>query len=251
MQAIIIIVVIAACIAYAMWMGKFGTATVSNMGPAMREFFERSGYRHSQIPQAPIEQQIQQSMVLAEQQRKGNSDIHMVRLFDEQPIHWHCWTRVGGRGFTMGCEWNLQLAQPLRGLFHVAEKSLGSTAAAVKGFMTSSERTWSPAYPHRVETGDAELDGRFQIYCNDPSAARILTTPEIKSLLLAQAEVDLVVKPNEVQFFDPSQNNLRSAMGGTAGMMKAARDPSKSLMMSLPVHDAISRLLVTAARCAA
>ena len=251
MEFVIGIVVLAG-IGYSVWVSQnAGKAVVHNMGPAMREWFSRSGYRHAQIVEAPMEQQIQQSMVLAEQQRKGNSDIHMVRGFAEHSVHWRQWTRLTGSGYSTGCEWSVPVNHNLRALFHIADKSYGGAGQRVKGFMSNTTHSWSPAYPHRVATGDAALDERFQVYCNDPSALHVLSNPSVKAMLLERVEVDLVVRAHEVVFFDPAQNNLRSAMGGTAGMMKVAADPSQAMMMSLPLHDAIAQLLVAAAASAA
>jgi hypothetical protein len=239
---------------YTLWMWKKRSA---GMGPAFRTFFERTGYRYAELPATtPLEQQVAHGEMLAKRMsadmRAGGYKTHMVRDFHGQPIHWETWTKSNDKGWSMGCSWSAPLAGPARVRIQIADKSLSGVGKAVKEMFSNSERVWEAAFPHKVATGDDELDKRFMIYVEDPAAVGVIAaTPGLRELLLGCTEVDLTVAGAEVRFADPLQKNLRAGLGGTLGQMAIASDLSKQMELSIPVHERICELLAVTARAVA
>lgn len=239
--------------AYALWMWKKRSA---GAGPAFKLFFERTGYRYAELPaEAPLDQQIAHGEMLAKRMtqdmRQGGYETHMVRDFHGLPIHWKSWVKTTATGgYSMGCNWSA--VAPTTARIQIAEKSLSGVGKALKEVFSNSERQWEAVYPNKVQSGDAELDKRFHIYCEDPAVpARVLAAPGLRELLLGCVEVDVAVYPDEVRFADPMQKNVRAGMGGTLGQMAVASNMEKTMELSIPVHDRIAELLATLARAAA
>ncbi len=238
--------------AYSIYMWKKRSA---GMGPGMKIFLERTGYRYAELPPtASIDEQIAHHALLvkgtAGQMKSGGYQMHMVRDFHGVPIHWKSWTKSTPNGYSMGCTWSAEIRSTAK--IQIAEKSLSGVGKALKEAFSNSERMWEAVYPHKVTSGDAEIDKRFHIHCEDPSVApRVLAAPGLRELLLGCAEVDVTVSPDEVRFSDPMQKNLRASMGGTLGQMALAGNVEKTMEVSTPVHDRIAELLATLARAAA
>ena len=248
-QYILPIVLMALLGGYSLWMVRRRKA---GTGPAFRLFFERTGYRYAGMEGATIEQQVAHGESLAANYGRGGQQTHMVRDFHGVPIHWQNATTVNkSGGWSMSCTWSMPLAQPARSLVQIADKSLSGVGKAVKEAFSNMERHWKPEYPTRVDSGDPELDARFQFYCHDTAAVqRVALAPGVKELLLGCAEVDLTVAPQQVVFSDPMQKNVRAGMGGTIGMMATGGNMERHMELSIPVHDRIAELLATVARAA-
>ena len=208
-------------------------------------FFERTGYRYVDILNQPIEAHMAYGEQLMKNAREGYR-IHMMRDYHGMPIHNVMDYSFSGNTTSMSYSWSLPLQQPPRVYLQVAEKNLRGFGKGVKEAFSNSERQWSQAYEHQVQTGDAALDGRFNIYSNDPQAAyHALSNPNLRQLLMQCTEVDLTVRQDQIRFADPNQKNVSAAMGGMLGAMAAASNPSKMMELSIPVHEHLAQLLAT------
>jgi ribosomal protein L16/L10AE len=238
--------------AYAIYMWKKRSAGI---GPGLKIFLERTGYRYAELPPtATMDEQLAHGDKLAKglagQMKSGGYQSHMVRDFHGVPIHWKSWSKTTTTGHSIGCNWSAEIRSTTK--IQIAEKSLSGVGKALKEAFSNSERVWEAVYPHKVASGDAELDKRFHIYCEDPAAVpRVLAAPGLRELLLGCVEVDVAVYPDEVRFADPMQKNMRAGMGGTLGQMALAGNLEKTMEVSTPVHDRIAELLATLARAAA
>ena len=239
------IVVVALAIAYAVWMRRASFTGGANAAAGVRDFLARSGYRHVELREAPLEQQVERSLELAAKQAKGDSQTRMVRAVDGSCVYWEQWTQLTGSGYAMGCQWSVPLAAAPRALVHVADQRLMGAGKAVREFMTSHRREFRAAYPTRISVGDPAFDARFAVFCENEHAARaVLADAEFRASLHACEEVDLVVAPSQILFRDPSMANQRAAMGGSAGMLAAVRDPDRAAAATLMVHDRIAAILL-------
>jgi len=114
---------------------------------------------------------------------------------------------------------------------------------------TGFERDFAPVYNEELSIVDAELAARFSAWGNSEEwLTYILAIPEIRNQLLSLKEVDLCVYSDRISFSDPTQENLRSAMGGSAGMIALARNPVKMTEIQVTIHNAMATLLSTIAQ---
>jgi hypothetical protein len=255
-QTLLPLLLVAVFGAYAVWMMLKRKKAVQNLGPAFRRFFEQTGYRFTEIRNAPLEEHVQ----LLEQKTRdlqggtGSYSLDLVRDFHGVPVRYQMYmgapqTSGSDAGWVMWCRWSMALDQAPRVLWEVADKKLASMGKAIKEAFTKTKRKWEPAYSQRIEVDDPELKGRFMVYGEDPEAVVVvLQNPALKQHLLDSTEVDLCVARNEVYFSDPFQKNLRAGMGGTLGAMATGLDYGKMMDLSIPVHDRITELLAVAMR---
>lgn len=242
--------------AYAFWMMKKRKQGLQNLGPAFQRFFEQTGYRHAELGGAPLEEHVRLSEEATRQLYRGaqKHEMHLVRDFHGLEVHHDSYigapqSKSSRYQRVMWCRWSVALAQPPRVLWQVADKTLGSMGKAVMEAFSNTTREWSPLYPHRIPTGDRELDKRFVVYGEDPEAVvRVMATPGLKELLLGCAEVDLSVERSRAVFSDPSQKNMLAAMGGTVGAMAVGFDYGKYMDLTIPVHERITELLALSLR---
>lgn len=243
------------------FVGLFGAYAVYRMvtmrrglEPAMREFMEKTGYRVAGASDPSIESSLRVWSAAFEQQRKKASyDVTVWR--DAQGWMLTQRTFMGfsdpkSRVYTMAASWQM-VARP-RVRVHIAEKSLGGMGQRIAGAITSTKRCFEPRYTVPIQTGDAGLDGRFQIWGEDPAAvASVLRYPGLREALLAMPEVDLAIGDEGVVLNDPEQKNLRAGMGGTFGAMAMGGNMGKLLTLSVDVHAKAAHLLVLAAQATA
>jgi hypothetical protein len=241
--------------AYAVWMMSKRKKALQTLGPAFRRFFEQTGYRYAEIPQAPIEDHVKMAEAKTQQLYKGGAahETNYVRDYHGAIIHHRSYMGGETRGLSqvtvMSCTWTMPVATPPRVLWQIADKSLTGFGKALKEAFSNTTRNWKPAYPTQIETGDPELDKRFVVFGTDPDAVRrALAAPGLKQLLVGCTEVDLCVRVDAVTFSDPFQKNIRAGMGGTIGAMAAGFDYARFMDSTIPIHDRISSLLATAAR---
>lgn len=238
----------------------FGAYTVytmkkrrASMGPAARMFFERTGYRYADIPNASLDEQAAYGEKLVSNAGRKGYEIHWVRDFHGVPIHWRQAYKMNDQGgWAISAAWSVPLAKTPRVLVQIAEKSLRGIGKAVKEVFSNMERKWEPIYPKEVTSGDAELDARLVFLGEDEGEVRrVLSAPGLKELLLGCVEVDVTVHRDEVRFADPLQKNVRAGMGGMVGMMAMGSDMGRMMELSIPVHDRMAELLATLARACA
>jgi hypothetical protein len=213
------------------------------MPDATRMFLERTGYRYADILAQPLAAHIHHGEQLMRRGSKGYR-VHLVRDFHGMAIHNVATYSVAGSESSMAYTWSLPLAHPLRYQLQVADKNLRGLGKNVKELFSNHERVWSQRYPHRVTTGDRELDARFNIYSDQPEAA-LPALHALGPLLLSCVAVDLVTTPSSITFSDPTQRNVASAMGGVFGAMMIGGDAAKHLELQIPVHDLIAKILAT------
>lgn len=228
-------------------------ASIQEAVPLMRSFFERTGYRFADAPTAPVDVQIARwQQAYAASMRGEGYDVHLVRDFHGLQVHWEQFTGQRGNSYVMAQSWWAPLPAMPRAPFHIAERSLASTAGKLaREMLTNMSTTWKPAFERQVQTGDPHLDGRFVVYAPDENAARmVLASPALRQALLECAYVDLRVTPDGVRFSDPEQKNTLAMMGGTYGAMQYAGNPGKAFEVTLPVHDRVANVLYGAATLA-
>jgi hypothetical protein len=228
-------------------------AAITNAVPMMHSFFQRTGYAFHDVRQAAIEVQIERwQRAYAASFRGEGYSAHLVRNFHGLDVHWEQFSGQRDGAFVMAQSWWAPLQAMPRAPFHIAEKSLASTAGKMaKEFFTNMSSNWKPAFERQIMTGDRELDARFVVYGPDEQSVRaVLANPALKQALLECAYVDLRVLPDGVRFSDPEQKNTLAMMGGTYGAMQYAGNPGKAFEVTLPVHDRIANILHGAATLA-
>jgi hypothetical protein len=229
---------------YARFMYKRTFAWKQDLPAKMLRFFEKTGYRNPNMPDAPLPAQAQAIAAEMAAWRFGQPfstrycrDVDGVRIFFEQD-----------QG---GTRWIVPLAAPPRVVLHVAEAGFGGAAEAIKSTVTTANRKdWTPALPIAARLGDPELARRFQAWGEDPGGVdRVLADPVVREALLGCAAVDLRVV-DHVRFDDPTIANLTAAIGGTTGAWATMNDPDAATERTLPMHDRICRLVArTATLC--
>ncbi len=249
-QLLFTVPIMALAIGFTVWNMRRSKAAVANMGPMFLTFFEQTGYRNPDMPNAPLPMQAEAA---AQKYRAmfaggtGNTMIEYVRDMNGLVLRHHMTYQHTGSGYSMAAGWSLALPRQPRAGWHIAEKRFGSVGLAVKEAFTNVETVWSAAYPNRVSSGDPEVDARFQCYATDPGVIpHVLAQPGFRAALLACAEVDLRVLPDRVSFSDPLQKNLMAGMGGAMGAMAAGYDPATLMQAAIPVHTRIADLMYQA-----
>jgi hypothetical protein len=249
---------VGAALIYTVWIRKRASQALAGAGPAFVEFFRRTGYAFPDMANLPPEAQAQRALSQSSQPTGGALQTHYVRNFHGLTIHnisrQGSEVRDGRNVYVVSNRWEAPLSRPPRLGIHIADKRLGAFGANLaREVLTNTRRHWSPAHPHPVTTGIAELDGRFAIFATDPAAAAALfhQNPSLASLLGGWAELDVAVTGDRAYFADPEQKNMMAAMGGTIGSMAVGFDYGKRLEMAIPVHDRVAELLATLVRATA
>jgi hypothetical protein len=250
-QLMFTVPIMALAVGFAVWNWRRSQAALANMGPMFLTFFEQTGYRNPDMPEAPLPVQAEaaaQRYRAMFAQPAGDTRIEYVRDMNGLLLRHHMSYLRHAKGMSMSAGWDLRLPHPPRAGWHVAEKRFGSVGLAVKEAFSNVETVWHPAYPNRVQSGDPEIDARFQMYAEHPDVMRhVVAQPGMKAMLLACAEVDLRVLRDHVRFADPLQRNLQAGMGGALGAMAAGYDSTTLMQATIPVHVRICDLLYLAA----
>ncbi|MBU1241323.1 hypothetical protein KKF84_12160, partial [Myxococcota bacterium] len=214
---------------------------------ANRFLFERTGFTHAALPGAPLEQQVAHSNQLAAQYAKTTSmDLELVRTVEGYTQYHTQNMGMSGSAYSIAAAWYVTFQGNPPTVFHLAEKDMNSASRRMK---TGYKRDFTPLYSDELPINDPDLAARFKAWGNSAEwLNHILSVPEIKQNLLSHAEVDLAIFPDKISFSDPTQANLRSAMGGTSGMMAAAQNPMAIMETQIAYHDNMGHLLTTIAR---
>jgi hypothetical protein len=242
---------------YRIWMRERAAKALANAGPSFAAFFERTGYRYSDIPHLHPEAQAQRAMDIAKSPATANGKLHYVRNYHGLPVHYLSATgteqRDGKTVYVISNQWEAELAAQPRVPMHIADKGLDSTLKAVGELFSSRKRVFSPKCSQRVTTGIAEIDERFIVFGEDPNAVRAVLqhNPALVQLLSGWAEVDVSVTAERALFADPLQKNMQAAMGGMVGSMAMGLDYGKRTELTIPVHDRVAELLATLVRATA
>jgi hypothetical protein len=240
---IILIVFIGIFFAISKFNGMAGAGLNPQAIDASNRFLmEKTGFKHTALPQAPIEEQIAFSNQLNAQYAKTRTmNTEMIRTFEGYRQIFSQNMGMSGTTFSLSASWTLLLNNNTTVLFHIAEKDMNSTTRKLK---TGFKRNFQPAYPDELAITDPELSSRFKAWGNSADWLNsILSDPELKQSLLSQAEVDISIFPDKINFSDPTQENLRRAMGGTSGMRAAASNPMAVMELQVAFHNQMGYLL--------
>lgn len=236
-QALVFLAFAVVAVVYAI---RLKGRTAAQLGPAMHSFLERTGYRHAELGQAPLEQHVARYEAAMRDMAKGFR-LHLVRQVQGAAIHHVQTGHMTQTGWATSTTWSLPLVRQPSVVFQIADRSLSGIGKLAKEALSNHHRSWSARYPHQVAMGDAELDQRFVCFVAEPIAARrVVETPGLKQLLLACREVDLVAGEGEVVFSDPFGKNLDHGVPRT--------DLVARMAAQAPIHDRIAELLLAAAR---
>lgn len=247
-QTIVLPVLLMAAFAgFAIWTVMKRNAGLANLGPAMQDFFQRTGYRYADMAPEPITRHVERAVSDA---KNVGTETRYVRSFQGQSVRFEQGGQVTNTGYAVFARWVAPLQQSPLVVFHLADRSLSSLGKGLREAMTNTRQDWQPRYPHAVAIGIRELDERFVVHAADPAAAASFLRQNAGVLagLFQTAEVDLWVDGAEIVFSDPAQRNITAALGGGATAVALANDPVQRMALSLPVHDRIAELLANLAR---
>lgn len=246
------LIMLAAFGGYAFWMMNKRKAALANAGPAMHDFFARTGFRYAHLPPEPVEMHVQHAMMEANDMSARDRITQYVRNFHGIPVRFEQAMVSTANGASISGSWSAPVQAPPRVPFQIADRSLSSVGKAVGEMFSNTTRNWQPRFPQPVQTGIPQLDGRFVVFGLDPNAVRhvLQQNPQLVAALLACAEVDLWVDAAGAVFADPMQKNMNAAMGGTMGNMALGFDLAKRMEMSVPVHERMSEILAMTVRAA-
>jgi hypothetical protein len=257
-QLIFVVAFMALAVGYMFFMKKKAAEGLANARPAFHAFFERTGYRYSDIEQLPVESQVDRAYHdAAHPDPKGNIDLHYVRNFHGVRIHYRSKTwveeKLNSRTYYRSNSWNAEVPQPPRIPIHIADKSLDSMVKKVGDAFSNSKRQFSPKCSTKVVTGIPSIDDKYVVYGENPDAVRHLLSqnPNLVALLQDWAEVDCWVTADGSCFNDPSYSNITAAMGGMVTNMAMGFDYGKRTEMTIPVHERVAELLGTLVRTTA
>jgi hypothetical protein len=170
---------------------------------------------------------------------------HKRRVVDGVEVHHQTFVEARGTGTAMEQRW--WTPGPARLRVHVAERRLADgLQRGARDLAMGRSRSWSPAYPTPLPTGDAALDARFCVYGEDPDHALALAAPPLRAALLACAFVDLRAGDEAVVLEDPFQQGLLDRMGGPMGMARVLRPEGVEVQRRL--HEEAAALLIAARR---
>jgi hypothetical protein len=258
MQIALTIVFIALALGYTFWMRSRAAKALTDAKPAFVSFFQRTGYRYADMPDAPPEAQAERSFTDAKTPRpNGNYDIHYVR--DYHGIRMHYSSSNGSRKegsktiYWYSNQWEAEVPAPPRIPVHIADKSLDSTLKAVKEAFSNSKRVFTPKCSQRIQTGVPAIDDKFVVFGDNPEAVQWLfqQNPGIVQLLGGWAQLDVSITQGRAVFADPSNQNMTAAMGGGIGSMALGFDYAKRLELGIPVHDRVGDLFAALIRATA
>ena len=209
--------------------------------------FEATGYRHKAIREQPMEEQIAFSNKLTQEQIKtGTMNMELIRSFEGYDIIHHQSQQMVGSSMSLSASWQINLINQPAALFHLAEKNINSFR---KELTSGFSRDFQPNYETELTITDPELSKRFAAWGNSQEwLDYFLSQVGIREELLSLKEVDLCVYQNQIIFSDPTQANLRDAMGGTAGMMAAAGNLTKMTKLQITFHEKMAHFLSNSAK---
>src|SRR5688572_1235290 len=253
-QIVLMAVFIGLTVAYMFWMRGRASKALEVARPAFVSFFQRTGYRYADLPDAPPEAQADRSYADAKNPPAGGYQIHYVRDYHGIRIHYTSENGHRKEGsktvYWYSNQWEAEVPHTPRVPIHIADKALDSVLKATKEAFSNSRRVFSPKCSERVQTGIPEVDAKFIVYGDNPQAVQALfqQNPQLVQLLSGWAELDLSVTQGRAVFADPSQRNMTAAMGGTVGSMALGFDYAKRLELGIPVHDRVADLFATLIR---
>ena len=258
MHIAITIVFIVLALGYTVWMRKRASSALDNSKPAFVSFFQRTGYRHADMPDAPPEAQAERSFSDAKNPRgNGTYSIHYIRDYHGIRIHYSSENGVRKEGsktiYWYSNQWEAEVPHTPRVPMHVADKSLDSTLKAAKEMFSNSKRVFNAKCSQRVQTGIPDVDSKFVVFGENPQAVQYVLqqNPQLVQMFAGWAELDVSVTQGRAVFADPSQHNMMAAMGGTIGSMAMGFDYGKRLELAIPVHDRVADLFAAMIRATA
>jgi hypothetical protein len=207
------------------------------MMEAQKQFFTLTGYRHPEIPNAPIDEQVRfypRRVSMADALTKGRLETRYVKPDPTGALEYsrESFSERSAAGIAKihRESWRLALGTPPKLGLQIAEKKIVKQRNIER---RGNTRTWTLLYETPIELDDAVMSDRFAVYGTDAIAIRrVLARPDIRERLLACAEVDLLVDGRSIVFSDPSGKNI-----------KAGRMGNSSILESIPVHQRVQAML--------
>jgi hypothetical protein len=138
--------------------------------------------------------------------RPGKVSTHYVRTYGDHEVHYVMDVKSGLGKSEYACAWICPLPAPARFGLQVIEAGIADSSAGdrVSGALDSHKYDWEQEFAERIQTDDAELDGRFVIFGTDVVAARrFLAEPTVRTALLGLKHVDLTLAESEARLDDP------------------------------------------------
>jgi hypothetical protein len=257
-QYALMLVFLALAVGYTFWMRGRASKALENARPAFVSFFQRTGYRYADLPDAPPEAQADRSYADAKNPRTdGTYQIHYIRDYHGIRIHYTSSNGSRKEGsktiYWYSNQWEAEVPNAPRVPLHIADRSLDSTLKAAKEMFSNSKRVFTPKCSQRVQTGIPQLDSKFVVFGDNPQAVQavLAQNPALVQMLDGWAELDVSVTHGRAVFADPSQHNMTAAMGGNIGSMALGFDYAKRLELGIPVHDRIADLFAALIRATA
>jgi hypothetical protein len=244
-------------LAYTFWMRGLASRALEQSGPALADFFERTGYRYIDLRHLPAAAQAERALSDG-RLGKAVQELHYVRDYDGLSIHYTMSFGQYRRDFRtfyyQSSQWYAPVLAPPRVPMHIADKHLQSTAKRVTELIGNEKGGFTPKCAQQIATGIGEIDRQFLVFGEDPEAVRAVLrqNPALVGMLLGGwAELDVGVTREGAWFADPAQSNMQAAMGGTIGSMAMGFDYGKRMDLTIPVHDRVAELLAALVRAAA
>jgi hypothetical protein len=136
----------------------------------------------------------------------GRMSTHYARTYGAIEVHYlmDIRSRIGKSEYASA--WACPLPAPARFGLQIVEAGIAdsSLGARVSRRLDSSKYNWEQKFAEGIQTGDAELDGRFAVLGTDADAAqRLLAEPVVRETLLGLKHVDLMLAGSEVRLDDP------------------------------------------------
>jgi len=247
MHVVLSFVFILAAVAYTLWGRKRAAQALANAKPAYVSFFERTGYRYADQPDAPPAAQAERAFADAHKP-VANYSVHYLRDYHGIRMHYSSAHGVEKRGDKTvswySNQWEAELPRAPRVPIHIADKKLDSVLKAAKELVGSSKRVFNPKCRERVLTGVDAIDSKYLVWSDDPASAQRMfqANPTLVGLLTGWAELDVSLVDTRGVFADPMQANMNAAMGGTLGSMAIGFDYGKRLELAIPTHDRVADL---------
>ena len=200
-----------------------------NQDQYFKDFLEQTNYRFADMPDAPIDEQVQALMAQYADTtlwQQGFQTNYLRREYGMEVL-----LQIYYKNATSGSCWRVLLDKAPTVNYHILRK--------VK---------CTPLFAQQIKIGDPLWDKKYKVYGEDPEAVRqLLLDSGLREMLETCITVDLRVLPQEVVFSDPTNKNVNSAMGGLMGQALTGADPNKNQSMVTPVYNHITDLVLLAA----
>jgi len=201
-----------------------------NLRATVRDTFERTGFRHAALPDAPLEAQVDHSMA---QLGVIETKTHLIRVRDGVTLHFEQHAHAAGAGSRISARW----WTPARAAFglHIADRRLSSVKQKLNNVFTELVREFEPLFDTELSLDHPKLNERFRVWTDDPARAKAaLSDPQLYGALLALPLVDLATLESQISLNDPLMENLKASPGvNQIDAMVAGHDAAERVLHSM------------------